>query len=107
MRDDQSSKHSLTLIEQQTVINTPMNELQKTSQFHPNRLKNKEQKYDINQSNKKFYRRQQNFFKYLFVFLSILPIKLNFSIDQKKVKNIDLIMLLIALPIVQLLSSVS
>jgi len=85
-----------------------MNELQKTSQFRLNRLKNKEQKYNINQVNKKFHRRQQQqFFKYLFIFLSILQTKLNFSIDQEKMKNINLIMLLIALPIVQLLSSVS
>jgi len=84
-----------------------MNELQKTSQFRLNRLKNKEQKYNINQLNKKFHRRQQPFFKYLFIFLSILQTKLNFSIDQEKMKNINLIMLLIALPIVQLLSSVS
>ncbi len=84
-----------------------MNELQKTSQFPLNRLKNKEQKYDMNQVSKKFHRRQKQFFKYLFIFLSILQTKLNFSIGQEKMKNINLIMPLIALPIVRLLSSVS
>jgi hypothetical protein len=117
MRDEQ---HSLTLIEQQktskmtgllpknsillmntpqqqsTIINTPTHELQKISHFHLNRSKNNEKKLDVHQSNKKFL-------KYLFIFLHILRIKLNINIDQK----IDLIIPLIALPIVQSSSSVS
>jgi hypothetical protein len=78
IRDEQTSEHSLpsiTLIskdsisstdthqQQQTVISTPMDELQKIAQFHLNLLKYNENKQHIDQSYKKFHRRQRRFSK--------------------------------------------
>jgi len=96
-----------TLHQQLTVINTPMHELKTTSQFPLNRLKNKERKLDMYQLNKKSHRKQQKFSKYLFLFVNMLDIRMNFNLDQKQMESINSIVQLIALLIVRSLSSVS
>jgi hypothetical protein len=97
-----------TFHQQQTVINAPMYELKTTaSQFPLNRLKKKEKKLDMYQSNKKSNRKQQKFSKYLFLFVNMLDIRMNFNLDQKQMESINSIVQLIALLIVRSLSSVS